>query len=196
LGDVDALSRPAEVELVGDGEEVAEMSDLDSDGPILIGPPDHRYPLHLLDRSQAPAYAAISKMNFTERQRRIERRQRLAGEWRSPAQDRAENGLFNACFELAEAARDLERFPLASSTSAAAASLGCISSALESQANAMLRLREAALRELPADPRERDGHVEQLGRLLFAIDQNLRFAAEASDLARERAAAILEAVAA
>jgi hypothetical protein len=149
-----------------------------------------------LDRSQAPAYAAISKMNFTERQRRIERRQRLAGEWRSPAQDRAENGLFNACFELAEAARDLERFPLASSTSAAAASLGCISSALESQANAMLRLREAALRELPADPRERDGHVEQLGRLLFAIDQNLRFAAEASDLARERAAAILEAVAA
>ena len=130
-------------------------------------------------------------MKIERRKQRIERRRMLAGEWKPRTAGRSENALFDHCFELAEAARDLERVAGADrSAGATAASLGCATSAFESLANAMLKMRGVVLRELstttaagsePAD-------AEQLGRLLYAIDQNLRFAAHAADLGRQAAA--------
>jgi len=129
----------------------------------------------------------MSSMNIQRRKHRIERRQLLAGEWEPKSSAAAENALFDRCFELAEAARDLEQVANAPGTTAAmAASLGCATSAFESLANSMLMLRGVVLREL-TDDEDADGersHADQLGRLLFAIDQNLRFAAHAADLGR------------
>ena len=134
-------------------------------------------------------------MNIDRRKGRIGRRQRMAGEWTPRTADRAENLLFDRCFELAESARDLEEVAGATGGSGAvAASLGCATSAFESVANAMLAMRGVVLRELPNPEAgaEGAGDREQLGRLLFAIDQNMRFAAHAADLARQSAAQALE----
>lgn len=130
-------------------------------------------------------------MSIERRKRRIERRRLLAGEWKPRTAGRSENALFDHCFELAEAARDLERVAGADGSSGAtAASLGCATSAFESLANAMLKMRGVVLRELSttahADGSE-PAEAEQLGRLLYAIDQNLRFAAHAADLGRQAA---------
>lgn len=132
-------------------------------------------------------------MSIERRKRRIERRRLLAGEWQPRAAGRSENALFDRCFELAESARDLERVAGAKGSAAAtAASLGCATSAFESMANAVLKMRGVVLREL--DCADSDGgepsEVEQLGRLLYAIDQNLRFAAHAADLGRQAADAV------
>lgn len=130
-------------------------------------------------------------MSTDRRRQRIKRRRLLAGEWEPRTAGRTENALFDHSFELAEAARDLEMVAGANgSASATAASLGCATSAFESLANAMLKMRGVVLRELDApESANSDGSgVEQLGRLLYAIDQNLRFAAQAADLGRQAAA--------
>lgn len=130
-------------------------------------------------------------MSIERRKRRIERRLKLAGEWEPREAGKTENQLFDRCFELAEAARDLERVAGAGgSAGATAASLGCATSAFESLANAALKMRAAALRELGSDAGDDASdptETEQLGRLLYAIDQNMRFAAQAADLGRQAA---------
>ena len=135
-------------------------------------------------------------MSIERRKQRIERRLRMAGEFKPREADRFENALFDRCFELAEAARELETVAGApGSGGAAAASLGCLTSTFESLANAMLAIRGTALRELPDTPPPDTGGPgsgEQLSRLLFAIDQNMRFAAHAADLARQSAAQALD----
>lgn len=133
-------------------------------------------------------------MSIKRRKPRIERRRLLAGEWKPRTAGRSENALFDHSFELAEVARDLERVAGANgSAGATAASLGCATSAFESLANAMLKMRGVVLREL-SPTADGNGHepaeAEQLGRLLYAIDQNLRFAAHAADLGRQAAADI------
>lgn len=132
-------------------------------------------------------------MNIERRKRRIRRRRLLAGEWRPRTGESSESALFNHCFEVAEAARDLERAAGANGSAAAtAASLGCATSAFESLANAMMKMRGVALRELSTTGARADDpeptEAEQLGRLLDAVDQNLRFAAHAADLGRQAAA--------
>ena len=107
--------------------------------------------------------------------------------------DRAENKLFDASFRLAEAARDFERAAgTRGSAPAAAATLGCATSALESQATGMLLMRSLVLHVFSSSDYGDEERAQELGRLLFAIDQNLRFAAQAADLARRLAADILE----
>ncbi|MQA73117.1 MAG: hypothetical protein GEU88_01975 [Solirubrobacterales bacterium] len=105
----------------------------------------------------------------------------------------AEHRLFDSCCDVLMAARDLERAAAApGSSAAAAASLGCLSAAFDALATATLLIRERATTDtdagsppsVPTEPRE------QLRRLLFAIDQNLRFASEASERAREAAASL------
>ena len=132
-------------------------------------------------------------MNIQRRKHRIARRRLLAGEWKPTTSGGPENALFDRCFELAEASHDLERVAgVRGTTAAMAASLGCATSAFESLANSMLMMRKVVLRDL--EGAEAEGPVsgepapaEQLGRLLFAIDQNLRFAAHAADLGRQTA---------
>ena len=132
-------------------------------------------------------------MNIQRRKHRIARRRLLAGEWKPTTSGGPENALFDRCFELAEASQDLEQVAgVRGTTAAMAASLGCATSAFESLANSMLMMRKVVLRDL--EGAEAEGPVsgepapaEQLGRLLFAIDQNLRFAAHAADLGRQTA---------
>ena len=135
-------------------------------------------------------------MQIERRRERIERRLLMAGEFRPRDADRSENALFDRCFEVAEAARELETVAgVGGSSGASAAALGCLTSAFESLANSMLALRGVALRELPDTPAPDalgPGPREQVSRLLFTIDQNMRFAAHAADLARESAAQALE----
>ena len=129
-------------------------------------------------------------MKLERRKQRIERRQLLADEWTPRAAGRAENQLFDRCFELAEVARDLERVAGAhGSAGATAVSLGCATSAFVSLADATLKMRGTVLSELSASEGNDSGQsdVEHLGRLLFAIGQNLRFAAHAADLGRQAA---------
>lgn len=135
-------------------------------------------------------------MQIERRRERIERRLQMAGEFRPRDADRSENALFDRCFEIAEAARELEAVAGAGGSSgASAAALGCLTSAFESLANSMLALRGVALRELPQTPASDElgpGPRDQVARLLFTIDQNMRFAAHAADLARESASQALD----
>lgn len=81
-------------------------------------------------------------MRLNQRKERIERRLQLAGDWKPRHADDAENAVFDRCFALAEAARELERVANAGgSAGVVSASMGCATSAFESLANAMLMMR-------------------------------------------------------
>jgi hypothetical protein len=115
----------------------------------------------------------------------------LASEWRP--HNPAETRLFDASRRLLGVARQLE---LASgapgSAGATDVSMRALSEAFESLANASLMIRDAAAAEFHDAARSDDDHerLEQLGRALFAVDQNLRFAARAGRLSREALAGL------
>jgi hypothetical protein len=115
----------------------------------------------------------------------------LAGDWRP--HNRAETRLFDASRHVLGAARQLERASGAPrSAGATDVSMRALREALESLANASLMIRDAAAAEFDGAARSEDEReqVEELGRALFAIDQNLRFAAHACGLSREALAAL------
>jgi hypothetical protein len=120
-----------------------------------------------------------------ERIRERAERRRALGAARPPEPStRSEAALYDRCLGVAEAAQELERVAGAEGAAGAVPpALGCATSAFESLANSMLMMRGVVLRE-----QERAGgsspDAERLARLLFAIDQNLRFAAHAADLGR------------
>jgi hypothetical protein len=129
----------------------------------------------------------MAELSLLNRQERIRRRRALADDWpvgRTPA--RAEHDLFDACFALAESAQEFEQVAGGhGSAPATAAALGCMASALEAQATAFLKMRSLAAYEAShADGKTAAGEAEELGRLLYAISQNLRFGAQLSELAR------------
>lgn len=134
-------------------------------------------------------------MHLLGRKSRKRRRHRLSGEW-NPGQsaDHAENELFDASFELAEAARDLAiTAGIRGTAPVTAATLGATVAALESQADAMERMRSLVNHELALV--EPDGEaspdLQQLHRLLGSVEETLRFAAEEADRARESASLVL-----
>ena len=102
-----------------------------------------------------------------------------AGSWRAGGP--AERRLFEASCSVRAAARRLERAAGApGSAPGTEVSLACLEEAFSSLANATLMIREAALRHYATQSgsdEERD-RLEQLARLLFAVDQNLRFSAQ------------------
>jgi hypothetical protein len=121
-------------------------------------------------------------MSIEQIRKRVERRQVLASAGPPPITKRSQAVLYERCMDLAEAAQDLERVAATAGTEEAVpAALGCATSTFESLANAMLMMRGVVLRahdgEATTSP-----EAERLGRLLYAIDQNLRFAAHAADL--------------
>lgn len=116
-----------------------------------------------------------------------DRRQRmqLAGDWRP--HDDAETQLFDASRQMLNSARRLERASGAPrSAGATDVSLGSLRAAFESLANASLMIRDAAAVEFEEAARsdEEREQLERLGGLLFAVDQNLHFAADACQLSR------------
>ena len=115
----------------------------------------------------------------------------LAGDWRP--HNGAEIRLFDASRHLLGAARQLERASGAPrSIGATDVSMRALRETLESLANASLMIRDAAAAEFDhaeASDDERE-QAEQLGRALFAVDQNLRFAAHACRLSRESLAVL------
>lgn len=135
-------------------------------------------------------------MNLIARRLKNERRQRLSGAWRANrSADKAENELFDASFELAEAARDLDQAAGSPGTAAVtAAMLGCTTSALYSQADGVHRMASLIRHELA--PPERgsspSADLEELHQVLAKIEDNLRFSAGEADRARRLAAAILD----
>jgi hypothetical protein len=123
-------------------------------------------------------------IQLTERD--LRERMELAGDWRPHNQ--AETRLFDASRHVLGAARQLEQTSGAPrSAGATDVSLRALREAFESLANASLMIRDAAGRELDHAERSEDERdkLEQLGRALFAVDQNLRFAAHACRLGRE-----------
>ena len=113
-------------------------------------------------------------------------RSNLAERWQVDAG--VDRKLFRSCCLVLEAARQLERDVSArSSEGASAGALGCLQDTFESLANTSLMLRDEV--DPDHDPLPRPGTSDrqdvQLGQLLFAIDQNLRFAAHAAGLGRE-----------
>lgn len=132
----------------------------------------------------AVASGHASRMGFEQIRQRAERRQALGAGRRAEPRTRAEAALQDRCLGLAEAAQDLERVAGADGAGGAVpAALGCVTSAFESLANSMLMMRGLVLRE-QQEGEGSDPEAERLARLLFAIDQNLRFAAHAADLGR------------
>ena len=135
-------------------------------------------------------------MNLISRQVRNERRRPHAEELRASATgDPAERDLFDAAFELAEAARRLSEVSgLRGSAAATAAALGCVTQALKAQSVATSKVRSLAIHELSeTNPlgMEAGGDAARLGRFLLEVDQDLRAAAEASELAHRTATRIL-----
>lgn len=135
-------------------------------------------------------------MNLIARHMKKERRRQLAGgSTPSRTADRAQHELFDASFELAEAARDLDQAAGIRGTSpATAAVLGSTTYALHSQAHAMNKIRSLIRHELASSPRKesREAEVEELGRLLGEIEESLRGSAADVDRARQLTAAILD----
>ncbi|MEZ5155749.1 MAG: hypothetical protein R2718_06535 [Solirubrobacterales bacterium] len=135
-------------------------------------------------------------MNLISRQARNERRRPHAEELRASATgDPAEQDLFDAAFELAEAARRFDEVSgLRGSAAATAAALGCVTQALMAQSVATSKIRSLAMHEFSetnALGMEAAGDAARLGRFLSEVDQDLRAAAEASELAHRTATRIL-----
>lgn len=144
----------------------------------------------------AAATAEYGRMNLISRQVRNERRRPHAEELRASATgDPAERDLFDAAFELAEAARRFgEVSGLRGSAAATAAALGCVTQALKAQSIAASKVRSLAMHEFSGTDAlgmKVDGDAARLGRFLSEVDQDLRAAAEASELAHRTATRIL-----
>jgi hypothetical protein len=145
--------------------------------PIRGGADTHFRPL-----PGAPPRPTLPCMGINQIRQRVERRQVLASAGPPPAMKRSQAIVYERCTELAEAAQELERVAATGGTEdAVPAALGCVTSTFESLANSMLMMRGVVLRahenEATTPP-----EAERLARLLYAIDQNLRFAAHAADL--------------
>ena len=109
--------------------------------------------------------------------------------------DPAEQDLFDAAFELAEAGRRFgEVSGLRGSAAATAAALGCVTQALKAQSVATSKIRSLAMHEFSeadSPSSEAGDDAARLGRFLMEVDQDLRAAAEASELAHRAATRIL-----
>jgi len=120
-------------------------------------------------------------MGINRTREQLERRGALGAARRPPAGNRSQAVLYDRCLDVAETAQRLERVAAADgSEEMVPAALGCVTSAFESLANSMLMMRGQVLRAHEGSPSEPE--AERLARLLYAIDQNLRFAAHAADL--------------
>lgn len=127
-------------------------------------------------------------MGINETRRRIERRRTL-GPARPRGAGRPQANLHARWLDVAEAAQELEHVAaMADAGEGIGAALGCATSTFESLANSMLMMRGLVLRE-QGEGEGSGPEAERLARLLFAIDQNLRFAAHAADLGRRGAGA-------
>lgn len=138
-----------------------------------------------------PARAVnLAGMGIEQTRERIERRRSLGSARRPKAATRAQAVLYDRCLDVAEAAQELERVAAADGgADAVPAALGCATSTFESLANSMLMMRGLVLRA-NGDEEATPPEAERLARLLYAIDQNLRFAAHAADLGCRDAEAI------
>lgn len=131
-----------------------------------------------------------------DRHSRKARRRLLVDE--SMPEERAgleENRVFNAAFELAEAARSLDRTAgIPNSSGATAAVLGAGCEALHSQADALERIRSIAHYELQsaATTESAKADADELYELLGSTKRNLSAMAKQLDRARELTARILE----
>lgn len=135
-------------------------------------------------------------MSLIARHVKKQRRQQLVGEWTpSPSADQAQHQLFDASFELAEAARDLEQAAGIRGTSpATAAVLGSTTYALRSQSHAMNRMRSLIRHEFSSAARTdtAKADVDELHELLEEIERRLRRSAEKVDRARQLTAGIVD----
>lgn len=124
-------------------------------------------------------------------ERDLRQRIELAGDWRP--HDEAETRLFDASRQVLGASRQLERASgTPRSAGATDVSLRSVQAALESLANASLMIADAAAAEFDelAESSDEREQLEQLGLLLFGVDQNLRFAARGCRLSREALASL------
>jgi hypothetical protein len=129
----------------------------------------------------------LDLMGINRIRQRVERRRAIGVEPPTEPRTRGEAALYGRTLGLAEAAQELEQVAAAGDAAGAVpAALGCATSAFESIANSMLMMRGLVLRSEGVDGAE-SPEAERLARLLFAIDQNLRFAAHAADLGRRDA---------
>ena len=130
----------------------------------------------------APLRSTLPGMGIDQIRKHVERRQVLASAGPPPAMKRSQVIVYGRCMDLAEAAQELERVAATGGTEdAVPAALGCVTSTFESLANSMLMMRGVVLRA-HEDEATTPPEAERLARLLYAIDQNLRFAAHAADL--------------
>ena len=120
-------------------------------------------------------------MRVQQTLRRNRVRLERAGAWR--AQSSAENQLFDACCDVLESARRLERAAgVPGSSGAILPAAGCLSAAFEALANAGLMMGSATTEAGPSAAEAR--HSELRARLLGAT-VNLQLASRACEL-RER----------
>lgn len=130
-------------------------------------------------------------MSLLARQTEISERLRSARGWHPSAT--AERRLFESAHRALDAARELEQASAAPGGARATPVVaGLLAGTFEALANSVLAIRAAALAELrdPAGAGADAAELDALARLLFAVDQNLRFASEATAKGQARAAAL------
>jgi len=128
-------------------------------------------------------------MEIDRTRERAERRRSLGSVGRPKTTKHSQAALYDRSVDVAEAAQGLERVAAADGAAGAVpAALGCATSTFESLANSMLMMRGLVLGANGNE--EATPEAERLARLLYAIDQNLRFAAHAADLGCRDAGAI------
>ena len=111
---------------------------------------------------------------------RIERRETL-GPTKPPSLVRRSRTVsYDRSLDVAEAAQAHERVAGDGAAEAVPAVLVCMTSTFESLANSMLMMRGLVLRSRASGAA--DNQADRLAQLLFAINQNLRLAAHASDI--------------